>query len=44
MRKTENIFDTTLEILQMSDREDITSHQAAFNVAQQRIDTRKRGN
>ncbi len=44
IRKTENIFDTTLEILQMSDREDITSHQAAFNVAQQRIDARKRSN
>ncbi len=43
MRKTENIFDTTLNILQMSDREDITPHQAAFNVAQQRIDARKGG-
>ena len=41
MRKTEHIFDTTLEILQMSDRQDITPHQAAFNVAQQRIDARK---
>ena len=41
MRKTEHIFDTTLEILQMSERQDITPHQAAFNVAQQRIDARK---
>lgn len=41
MRKTEHIFDTTLEILQMSDRQDITPYQAAFNVAQQRIDARK---
>jgi leucine dehydrogenase len=44
MRKTEHIFDTTLEILQKSDREDITSHQAAFNVAQERIDARKGSN
>ena len=43
MRKTENIFDTTLEILQMSDREGITPHQAAFDVAQERIDARKVG-
>jgi len=41
MRKTEHIFDTTLEILQMSDRQGITPYQAAFNVAQQRIDARK---
>ena len=41
MRKTEHIFETTLEILQMSNRQDITPNQAAFKVAQQRIDARK---
>ncbi len=41
MRKTENIYNTTLEILQHADEKDITTHQAAFNVAQARIDARK---
>lgn len=42
MRKTENIYNTTLEILQYAETNQITTHQAAFNVAQTRIDARKR--
>jgi leucine dehydrogenase len=42
MRKTENIYNTTLEILQHAEVNDITTHQAAFNVAQARIDARKK--
>ncbi len=41
MRKTENIYNTTLEILKKADAENITTYQAAFNVAQGRIDARK---
>jgi leucine dehydrogenase len=41
MRKTENIYNTTLEILKKADAEDITTYQAAFNIAQARIDARK---
>ncbi|HBC03019.1 MAG TPA: Glu/Leu/Phe/Val dehydrogenase dimerization domain-containing protein [Aequorivita sp.] len=41
MRKTENIYNTTLEILKKADADNITTHQAAFNVAQARIDARK---
>lgn len=42
LHKTENIFNTTLEIFQLSEKENITTHRAAFNIAQNRIDTRKR--
>ena len=42
MRKTENIYDTTLEILNLAAKEGVTSHHAALEVAQQRIDARKR--
>jgi leucine dehydrogenase len=42
MRKTENIYNTTLEILQHAEVNGITTHQAAFNVAQARIDARKK--
>lgn len=42
LRKTENIFNTTLEIFQLSEKENITTHRAAFDIAQNRIDTRKR--
>lgn len=42
IRKTENIYNTTLEIFNLSDKEDITTHRAAFNIAQNRIDTRKK--
>ncbi|WP_228853701.1 Glu/Leu/Phe/Val dehydrogenase dimerization domain-containing protein [Aegicerativicinus sediminis] len=41
MRKTENIFNTTLEIFERSKREDITTNQAAVQIANERIETRK---
>ncbi len=41
-RKTENIYNTTLDIFNLSEKEDITTHRAAFNIAQNRIDTRKK--
>ena len=42
MRKTENIFHTTLEILSQAEKDQCTSHQAAFKIAQTRIDNRKK--
>ena len=44
IRKTENIYNTTLEILSKADKEDMTSHFAALKIAQQRIDDRKKQN
>tara|TARA_R100000789_G_scaffold42696_1_gene44225 strand:- start:684 stop:1787 length:1104 start_codon:yes stop_codon:yes gene_type:complete len=44
MRKTENIYNTTLEILSKADKDDMTSHFAALKIAQQRIDDRKNQN
>lgn len=44
MRKTENIFNTTLEILDNAKVNDITTHAAAMNIAKGRIETRKREN
>ncbi|MDX1272442.1 Glu/Leu/Phe/Val dehydrogenase [Bizionia paragorgiae] len=44
MRKTENIYNTTLEILANADTNEITTYQAALNIAQGRIDTRKKEN
>lgn len=41
IRKTENIFNTTLEILSKAEAQNITTHQAAFEIAQSRIDARK---
>jgi leucine dehydrogenase len=41
IRKTENIFNTTLEILQNAETNGVTTHQAAFAIAQSRIDARK---
>ncbi len=41
MRKTDNIYNTTLEILKHADRDGLTSLQAAMNMAQARIDARK---
>jgi len=41
MRKTENIFDTTLEIFNTAESNNITTHQAALKVALERIETRK---
>ena len=42
IRKTENIYNTTLEIFNLSEKENITTHRAAFNIAQSRIDARKK--
>lgn len=42
MRKTENIFNTTLEILEKAQAQNLTTHQAAFDIAQARIDARKK--
>ena len=42
IRKTENIYNTTLDIFNLSDKENITTYQAAFNIAQQRIDAAKK--
>jgi leucine dehydrogenase len=44
MRKTENIYNTTLEILARADKDDMTSHFAALKIAQQRIEDRKKQN
>ena len=40
--QTKNIYNTTLEILNKADLENITTHVAALEIAQQRIDDRKR--
>ncbi len=42
MRKTENIYNTTLEILSNAETNGITTHEAAFHIAQSRIDVRKK--
>lgn len=42
IRKTENIYNTTLEILNKAENQNITTHQAAFEIAQARIDGRKK--
>ncbi|MCA0132332.1 Glu/Leu/Phe/Val family dehydrogenase [Winogradskyella alexanderae] len=44
MRKTENIYNTTLEILENAKINNLTTHNAAFNIAKERIETRKREN
>jgi leucine dehydrogenase len=44
IRKTENIYNTTLEILKTAQAQSITSHHAALKIAQQRIDDRKMEN
>jgi leucine dehydrogenase len=44
MRKTENIFNTTLEILENAKVNNLTTHTAALNIARERIETRKREN
>jgi len=41
VRKTENIYNTTLEILTNAKSNGVTTHQAAFDIAQSRIDARK---
>ncbi len=42
LKRTENIYNTTLEILDLAEKENITTHRAAFNIAQARIDARKK--
>ena len=42
MKKTENIYNTTLEILQKAEANNISTHEAALEVAQQRIADRKK--
>ncbi len=42
LKRTENIYNTTLEIFNLSEKENITTHQAAFDIAQARIDARKK--
>jgi len=40
MKQTENIYNTTLDIFKLSDEKQITTHQAAFDIAQARIDAK----
>jgi leucine dehydrogenase len=42
MEKTENIYNTALEIFDFAKNKNITTHQAAMNIAQQRIDDKKK--
>lgn len=42
MRKTENIYTTTIEILNKAQESGVTTHAAAFEIAQARIDARRR--
>lgn len=42
MRRTENIYNTTLEILDFAVKNNMTTHQAALTFAQNRIDQRKK--
>ncbi|GGI57224.1 Glu/Leu/Phe/Val family dehydrogenase [Winogradskyella haliclonae] len=44
MRKTENIYNTTLEIFENAKSNNVTTHNAALNIAKDRIETRKREN
>jgi len=41
-RRTENIYNTTLEIFRESELQNITTHQAAFSIAEKRIAERKK--
>ena len=41
LEKTKEIYDTTLDILEKSSSEDITSFSAAMNIAQERIKNSK---
>lgn len=38
LRRTENIYDTTLDIFNVSDNEDITTHEAALKIAMKRVE------
>jgi leucine dehydrogenase len=41
MRKTENIYTTTIEILNRAQESGVTTHKAALEIAQARIAARK---
>jgi leucine dehydrogenase len=41
MEKTENIYNTSMEIFKFAEQQNITTHQAAMSMAQKRIDDRK---
>jgi leucine dehydrogenase len=42
MRRTENIYNTTLEIFEFAKQNGLTTHEAALKIAQNRIDLRKK--
>jgi len=44
MRKTENIYNTTLEIIKNAATDGVTTHSASLAIAQSRIDARKKEN
>ena len=44
MQKTENIYNTTLEIFSFADKNNITTQQAAMRIAENRIEARKKEN
>ncbi len=44
MKRTENIFNTTLEIFSFAEAQGITTHQAALSIAEKRIAERKKEN
>lgn len=44
MRRTENIYNTTLEILTFADSNNLTTYQAALSIAEKRIEDRKKEN
>jgi leucine dehydrogenase len=44
MRRTENIYNTTLEIFSFAESKGITTHQAALSIAENRIAERKKEN
>ena len=44
LRRTENIYNTTLEIFDFAKKNNMTTYQAALNLAQNRIDERKKEN
>ncbi|GAL00896.1 leucine dehydrogenase [Nonlabens ulvanivorans] len=44
MRKTENIYTTTIEILNKAQQNGVTTHTAALQIAQARIDARRQEN
>ena len=44
MKRTENIYNTTLEIFSFAEANNTTTQQAAMSIAQKRIDQRKKEN